>query len=99
MNTLSWCQDLLQPDQASKARTPRWVARLCGLLLLAAALIVVAASTWVVVLHALPPSQHALVRAVQDDWYYCCLVPLALPVLLFGSGVQWFSLKLFKHNS
>ncbi|KAL8547683.1 hypothetical protein ACS0TY_007124 [Phlomoides rotata] len=46
-------------------------------------------------LHA--PSNNSVIRAIQNDWYYCFLVPLTLPILLVAVYLHWLSMKLFKH--
>ncbi|KAI3983156.1 hypothetical protein MKX01_030878 [Papaver californicum] len=45
----------------------------------------------------LPPSSNRIVAAVQNDRYYCFLVPLTLPVLVVAVYFHWLSMKLFKH--
>ncbi|KAK2993795.1 hypothetical protein RJ640_027673 [Escallonia rubra] len=45
----------------------------------------------------LPRSNHAIISAIQDDSYYCFLVPLTLPILLVAVYFHWLSMKLFKH--
>ncbi|RZC79640.1 hypothetical protein C5167_042218 [Papaver somniferum] len=45
----------------------------------------------------LPPSSNQIVSAVQNDRYYCFLVPLTLPVLVVAVYFHWLSMKLFKH--
>eukprot|EP01018_Ginkgo_biloba_P037933 Gb_36445 [translate_table: standard] len=45
----------------------------------------------------LPPSGIWLLSAIENDRYYCLLVPLTLPVLLVGVYFHWLSMKLFKH--
>ncbi|KAK4608461.1 hypothetical protein RGQ29_002033, partial [Quercus rubra] len=45
----------------------------------------------------LPPSHNALISSVQNDCYYCFLVPLTLPVLVVAVYFHWISMKLFKH--
>ncbi|KAI8472979.1 MAG: phosphatidylinositol N-acetylglucosaminyltransferase subunit Y-domain-containing protein [Monoraphidium minutum] len=52
-----------------------------------------------VVSKLMPPSGVAVIAAVQRDRYYCLLAPLMLPVTLIAVTANWFSLKLFKHNS
>lgn len=47
----------------------------------------------------LPPSPRPWLAAVQGDRHYCLLVPLSVPVTLAAVGLNWFCLKLFKHNS
>ncbi|KAK3408516.1 hypothetical protein EUGRSUZ_J00742 [Eucalyptus grandis] len=50
-----------------------------------------------VVSKLLPPSDNAVVAAVQNDRYYCFLVPLTLPILVVAVYFHWLSMKLFKH--
>ncbi|XVF04761.1 hypothetical protein REPUB_Repub05bG0113000 [Reevesia pubescens] len=45
----------------------------------------------------LPPSNYPLIAAIQNDRYYCYLVPLTLPVLVVAVYFHWLSMKLFKH--
>ncbi|KAL4612316.1 hypothetical protein ACB092_08G189600 [Castanea dentata] len=45
----------------------------------------------------LPPFDHALLSSIQNDWYYCFLVPLTFPVLVVAVYFHWLSMKLFKH--
>ncbi|KAK4608396.1 hypothetical protein RGQ29_001987, partial [Quercus rubra] len=51
----------------------------------------------VVISKLLPPSRNALISFIQNDWYYCFLVPLTLPVLVVAVYFHWISMKLFKH--
>ncbi|KAK1295379.1 hypothetical protein QJS10_CPA16g01136 [Acorus calamus] len=45
----------------------------------------------------LPPFDNWVLSAIQSDGYYCLLVPLTLPVLMFAIYLHWLSMKLFKH--
>ncbi|KAK4608465.1 hypothetical protein RGQ29_002036, partial [Quercus rubra] len=45
----------------------------------------------------LPPFDHALLSSIQNNWYYCFLVPLTFPVLVVAVYFHWLSMKLFKH--
>ncbi|KAL0289438.1 UNVERIFIED_CONTAM: hypothetical protein Scaly_2544900 [Sesamum calycinum] len=45
----------------------------------------------------LPPSDNVVIRAIQNDWYYCFLVPLTFPILIVAVYFHWLSMKLFKH--
>lgn len=45
----------------------------------------------------MPPSNIAVISAIQNDWYYCFLVPLTLPILVVAVYFHWLSMKLFKH--
>lgn len=47
----------------------------------------------------LPPSTRPWLAALQADRYYRLLVPVTLPVTIAFVALNWFSLKLFKHNS
>ncbi|KAG5043117.1 hypothetical protein AAZX31_03G099200 [Glycine max] len=44
-----------------------------------------------------PPSHIPLISALQNDWYYCFLVPLTLPIIVVAVYFHWLSMKLFKH--
>ncbi|CAH1431785.1 unnamed protein product [Lactuca virosa] len=46
----------------------------------------------------LPHSDNAIIFAIQNDRYYCFLVPLTLPVLVFAVYLYWLSMKMFKHS-
>ncbi|KAK1397487.1 putative phosphatidylinositol N-acetylglucosaminyltransferase subunit Y [Heracleum sosnowskyi] len=45
----------------------------------------------------LPPSENSIVAAIQNDRYYCFLVPLTLPIIIVAVYFHWLSMKLFKH--
>ncbi|KAL1299200.1 hypothetical protein HN51_043629 [Arachis hypogaea] len=45
----------------------------------------------------LPPSNIAVISAMQNDWYYCFLVPLTLPIIVVLVYFHWLSMKMFKH--
>ncbi|PRQ38236.1 putative phosphatidylinositol N-acetylglucosaminyltransferase subunit Y [Rosa chinensis] len=45
----------------------------------------------------LPPSDNTIISAIQNDRYYCFLVPLTLPVLVVAVYFHWLSMKMFKH--
>ncbi|KAL1199123.1 hypothetical protein V5N11_014622 [Cardamine amara subsp. amara] len=44
-----------------------------------------------------PLSDNLIIQAIQNDRYYCFLVPLTLPALLVAVYFHWLSMKLFKH--
>ncbi|KAM3403636.1 hypothetical protein ACQJBY_007017 [Aegilops geniculata] len=46
---------------------------------------------------ALAPSDHWFLLAVQNDRYYCLLVPLTVPVIIVAVYLHWLSMKMFKH--
>ncbi|PVH37532.1 hypothetical protein PAHAL_5G024900 [Panicum hallii] len=50
-----------------------------------------------VVSKLLPPYENSLLAAIQNDWYYCLLVPLTLPVIIVAVYLHWLSMKMFKH--
>ncbi|XP_004515351.1 uncharacterized protein [Cicer arietinum] len=45
----------------------------------------------------LPPSNIPLISSFQNDWYYCFLVPLTLPIIVVAVYFHWLSMKMFKH--
>ncbi|XXG44387.1 hypothetical protein AAC387_Pa01g4208 [Persea americana] len=45
----------------------------------------------------LPASGNQYISAIQNDRYYCLLVPLTLPVVVVAVYLHWLSMKLFKH--
>ncbi len=47
----------------------------------------------------LPPSPRPWLAALQADRYYHLLLPLTVPVTIAAITLNWFSMKLFKHNS
>jgi hypothetical protein len=47
----------------------------------------------------LPPLTNPWLAAIQRDRYYQLLVPLTVPVTIVTIALNWFSMKLFKHNS
>jgi phosphatidylinositol glycan anchor class Y biosynthesis protein len=66
-------------------------------------LIISGASSFVVFFYAtvlskmLPPSGIPLLSVIENDRYYCLLVPLTIPVLVVLVYFHWLSMKLFKH--
>lgn len=77
-------------------RRNRWL----GLLLVGAGVTGLASCVFsLVVSKLLPPLSNPALRAVQEDRYFCLLVPLTLPVTFLFIVVNWASLKLFKHNA
>ncbi|KAL8147309.1 hypothetical protein AgCh_004863 [Apium graveolens] len=45
----------------------------------------------------LPESENKILAAIQNDRYYCFLVPLTLPISIVAVYFHWLSMKLFKH--
>lgn len=85
-------------DEASEPK-PRRSAAL-GLLLLTAAVLGASSLLFAcLVSKLLPPFTNPTLRWVQQDCYYCLLLPLTLPATVVAVTLNWFSLKLFKHNS
>jgi len=35
---------------------------------------------------------------IKHDWYYCVLIPLTLPVMVFFVFWNWMGMKYFRHN-
>mmetsp|Transcript_11880 Transcript_11880/g.30468 ORF Transcript_11880/g.30468 Transcript_11880/m.30468 type:complete len:121 (-) Transcript_11880:1670-2032(-) len=68
-------------------------------LLIASAALLGAALFAIVVSKMLSPLDHPLLRSIQEDRYYCLLVPMTLPVTIIAVTLNWISMKLFKHNS
>jgi len=66
-------------------------------------LIISGASSFIVFFYAtvlskiLPPSGIPFLSAIENDRYYCLLVPLTIPVLVVIVYFHWLSMKLFKH--
>ncbi|KAI5065695.1 hypothetical protein GOP47_0020390 [Adiantum capillus-veneris] len=51
----------------------------------------------VVLSKLLPSSRVPFLTALENDWYYCLLVPLTGPVVIIAVYLHWLSMKLFKH--
>lgn len=94
-------QDLLNATDLSKQQCGPSIKLLAlGLLLVVAGAATLVAGVFsVVVAPLLPPSQHPWLAAVQADRYYHLLLPLTVPVTIAAIALNWFSMKLFKHNS
>ncbi|KAI8621106.1 hypothetical protein BC830DRAFT_1058540 [Chytriomyces sp. MP71] len=43
--------------------------------------------------------QHQILRAIRNDNYYCFVLPLMPPILLFFVFFNWLGLKLHRHNT
>lgn len=43
-------------------------------------------------------SNTSILRAIEDDVYYCYLLPLTIPVSFLAFYANWVSLKFFRHN-
>ncbi|VAH84839.1 unnamed protein product [Triticum turgidum subsp. durum] len=50
-----------------------------------------------VVSKMLPPYENRLLSAIQNDRFYCLLVPLTLPMIIVAVYLHWLSMKMFKH--
>ena len=42
---------------------------------------------------------NTVLVALKNDRYYHLLIPLTIPVTIIMVTLNWFSMKLFKHNS
>lgn len=49
------------------------------------------------IISKLLPSENAILSAISNDRYYCFLVPMTVPILVFAVYLHWLSMKLFKH--
>ncbi|KAF6251359.1 phosphatidylinositol N-acetylglucosaminyltransferase subunit Y-domain-containing protein, partial [Scenedesmus sp. NREL 46B-D3] len=74
-------------------------AKLLGYSMLAMGATLVGTTLLVLVSKVLPSASYKPLLAIQQDQYYVFLAPLMIPMLLIAVTVNWFSLKLFKHNS
>lgn len=73
--------------------------RLCGCALLIAGGLFTSICLYSIVLSKLlPRTGDALLDAIADDYYYCVLVPLTIPVTLIAVYWNWVSMKFFRHN-
>jgi phosphatidylinositol N-acetylglucosaminyltransferase subunit Y len=43
-------------------------------------------------------TRDGLMHALEQDTYYCYLVPLTIPVSILAFYANWVSLKFFRHN-
>lgn len=41
---------------------------------------------------------HIILDFIQQDSFYCCLIPLMIPVSLLFLYVNWVSVKFFRHS-
>ena len=53
---------------------------------------------WLVISKLMPPTGNAVLDWLRDDYYYCLLVPITVPVTVFAGYLSWFTNKLFRHN-
>ncbi|KAI7836653.1 hypothetical protein COHA_009537 [Chlorella ohadii] len=94
-------QDLLDADKPrQEPRQPNFKLLALGVLLILGGVATLALGVFAfVVAPLLPPLSHPWLAAVQEDRYYRLLVPLTVPVTIAAITLNWFSMKLFKHNS
>lgn len=94
-------QDLLEADNpAAKNEGPSLKLFALGMLIILTGVASLAACAFAMLVAPwLPPSPHPLVAAIQGDRYYQLLIPLTVPVTIIAISLNWFSMKLFKHNS
>ena len=69
-----------------------------GYMVLSAFLTLMITVTAFAVLQLLPVSDTWSLRALQEDDYYCLLVPLLLSVATLCVYSNWFGYKLYRHN-
>jgi len=41
---------------------------------------------------------HIILDFIQSDSFYCCLLPLMIPVSMMFTYVNWVSMKFFRHS-
>lgn len=58
----------------------------------------VTSSYMLVISKFMPYTGHAVLDWVKDDYYYCILFPLTIPVSVVFVYLNWTSLKFFRHN-
>ncbi|KAK3272880.1 hypothetical protein CYMTET_18846 [Cymbomonas tetramitiformis] len=77
-----------------------------GLLLIAFAVVGSAAGTYALIVSSPPCPKiskwigltgNRVLDDVRNDWYYCLLLPMSIPVCIFFVYLNWVSLKFFKH--
>uniref|UniRef100_A0A7S2QUV1 Transmembrane protein n=1 Tax=Chlamydomonas chlamydogama TaxID=225041 RepID=A0A7S2QUV1_9CHLO len=90
----------LLSDAAPNHTWSTWKRRIVGVMLLGTACVLLTAATWtLIVVKLMPHMGLPFLDKLYNDWYYCLLVPLTLPTTAVAVGLNWFCLKLFKHNS
>ncbi|WIA17173.1 hypothetical protein OEZ85_014057 [Tetradesmus obliquus] len=87
------------PSSNHSSPTAARRTKLLGCSMLALGMTLMGAALLVLVSKMLPPAACEPMHAIQQDQYYIYVGPLMLPMLLIAVTVNWFSLKLFKHNS
>ncbi|EFN53244.1 hypothetical protein CHLNCDRAFT_137154 [Chlorella variabilis] len=94
-------QDLMDADDPAKQRQGADLKLLAlGVLLILIGAVSLALGVFaIVVAPLLPPLAHPWLASVQRDRYYQLLLPLTVPVTIAAITLNWFSMKLFKHNS
>ena len=93
-------QDLLEADQPPRESRPSILVFFLGLLLVLLGLLSLAATFFICFLaKIIPPEDGHFTFMLKRDRYYHLLVPLTVPVTIIMISVNWFSMKLFKHNS
>jgi hypothetical protein len=54
---------------------------------------------WLLVVKFLPQAEaDSVLGWMQQDTYYCCLLPLLVPTTVLAAYANWLSLKYFRHN-
>ena len=54
---------------------------------------------WGYLIKLLPIQRFQFLIWLQNDDFYCFLLPLTIPLIFFISLWNWFGMKLFRHNA
>ena len=70
-----------------------------GYMLLAASVMFLLVNVFTLVIaKMLPLSSVGWIAAVQQDEFYCLLLPCLMPVALLFVYLNWLGMKLYRHN-
>ncbi|CAG9322750.1 unnamed protein product [Blepharisma stoltei] len=68
-------------------------------LIISSAIFFITTMTWIIGAKLLfGREENAILRWIQEDKYYCFLIPMIVPttfILVYGN---WLSMKFFRHN-
>jgi hypothetical protein len=45
-----------------------------------------------------PETGFAVLDFFRNDWYYCLLLPMLIPVTVFSAYLNWLGMKFFRHT-
>ncbi|XP_021648512.2 uncharacterized protein LOC110641186 [Hevea brasiliensis] len=102
-NTLSFlvllrCRGEFQKMVSSRTDIPKATTTYWGWWLIGIGLVSFVGFLFAAVISKLlPSSDNPIISAIQNDRYYCVLVPLTVPILVVAVYFHWLSMKLFKH--